>query len=50
MVPKKSSILLDKSCSEQMVVLGMISSNKELFLFDKQVNMSQPIEVWLQET
>ena len=30
-----------------MLVLGMVSSNKELFLFDKQVNMNQPIEVWL---
>jgi len=31
-------------------VLGLISQNKELFLFDRHVSMSQPIDRWLKET
>jgi hypothetical protein len=32
------------------VILGLVSIDKELLLFDKHVSMTQPMESWLSET
>jgi hypothetical protein len=36
--------------THDMIILGIVSGNKELFLFDRHVSMSQSIERWLDET
>lgn len=32
---------------QEQYVMGMISKNRELFLFDRQVKMGRKIENWL---
>lgn len=38
----KSKIFVDQT--HDFIVLGLVSSNKELFLFDRHVSMSKPID------
>jgi hypothetical protein len=45
---KQQSQGLDFS-SKDFVILGFVSTNKELLLFDQHVSMSSPIEQWLSE-
>lgn len=46
----KQTIISFDTKSEELVILGMVSNNRELFLFDQQINIQQPIEVWLSQT
>lgn len=47
---KKHHDLAINSSTQDFIVLGFVSSNKELFLFDQHVSMSKPLESWLAET
>ena len=42
--PSKNKTKLIADQTHDFIILGLVSSNKELFLFDRHVSMSRPID------